>query len=334
VLNPKKSNPKHRIKRNLATALRLMNLFGFIRFIQKKRLTIVMYHRFSDVHEPFKLHHTIFDMHLRFFKSKYNIISFNTLIASFRKKTPLPRNPLIITIDDGYYDNFSIAYPLLKKYAAPATIFLATDFVSENQWLWPNKLEFILKKSLKPNFTLTLGKSPQQFSVDNFSSWHKTQLALFNYLRHRGDEKDQFLIDLAKYLHVELPDKTTSEFKSLDWSHIIEMHQHNISFGSHTCSHPILSSIDRKDQHNEIFQSKHEIEYKLGNKINVFCYPNGQPQDYNQEVINAVNKAGYQLAVTTVNGNNLLPIAHPFELKRKGVMMADQLALELELIKS
>jgi len=54
---------------------------------------------------------------------------------------------VLITFDDGYLDNYTYAYPVLKKYAIPATIFLATDFISQKAWLWSNKLEFILKNS-------------------------------------------------------------------------------------------------------------------------------------------------------------------------------------------
>ena len=42
----------------------------------------------------------------------------------------LPENPIMITFDDGYEDNYQNAYPILKKYGFTGTIFVITDFVS------------------------------------------------------------------------------------------------------------------------------------------------------------------------------------------------------------
>jgi peptidoglycan/xylan/chitin deacetylase (PgdA/CDA1 family) len=47
----------------------------------------------------------------------------------------MPVKPMAITIDDGYLDNYTIAYPVLEKWKVPATVFIATDFVEKREWL-------------------------------------------------------------------------------------------------------------------------------------------------------------------------------------------------------
>ena len=76
---------------------------------------------------------------------------------------PLPPNPVLITIDDGYQDMFSYAYPVIKKFNLPATVFLATDFIEKSTWLWSNRLEYILKNSNRAVFTFPLGEDLGNF---------------------------------------------------------------------------------------------------------------------------------------------------------------------------
>ena len=134
-----------------ATAVSLLykiKFFDFLRYIQKSRVIILMYHRFSDKPQPFKIEQSVFENQIKFMLKKYNLISLQHYCEVLNgQRDDLPGNPAIITIDDGYWDNYVFAYPVLKKYRVPATIFLATDFISHKAWLWSNKLEHILKNS-------------------------------------------------------------------------------------------------------------------------------------------------------------------------------------------
>lgn len=80
--------------------------------------------------------------HLRYFQSQgYKIISLeelDRLLASAEKDTRkeglglgLGKKYLCITMDDGYYSNYDLAYPLFKKYRVPASVFAVTDYVTE-----------------------------------------------------------------------------------------------------------------------------------------------------------------------------------------------------------
>jgi len=310
------SNSVLKLKKVVGSLFYHFGIFDVMRFFQRKRINILMYHRFSLKKEPFKITAEDFKRQIEIFRKKYNIIPFEMLSSYLGEKIPLPSNPLIITIDDGYHDNYSIAYPILKEYALPATIFLTTDFITHKAWLWTNKLEYILKNSSKAKFSFPIGNTTLPFKVTNFSSWHKSQLTIFNHMRTIGVEKDQFLEELAHFLKVEVPDQVTAEFQPLDWSQIIEMQENGISFGSHTCSHPILSTISGNELKREISDSKKEIETKLGKKVDLFCYPNGQLTDINDETLHVVEKSGYLFAVTAIVGFNHRVKSNRYLLKR------------------
>lgn len=85
----------------------------------------------------------------------------------------------------------------------------------------------------------------------------------------------------------------------LTWDQIKEMSSKGIEIGSHTVGHKGLDKLGASDQHFEIFQSKADIEGRLGKPVYSFCYPSGK---YNQDTEALVREAGYENAVTTKGG--------------------------------
>ena len=63
------------------------------------------------------------------------------LATAYEKGTQLPDHPFIITFDDGYVDNYSNAFPILKKYKAKATIFVITRTINSGSYLSWNQLK-------------------------------------------------------------------------------------------------------------------------------------------------------------------------------------------------
>ncbi|ADZ09110.1 polysaccharide deacetylase [Methanobacterium lacus] len=77
--------------------------------------------------------HKTFENQLKWLRKKnFNSISLNQLYESMKKGTDLPKNPFLITFDEGYLDNWTYAYPLLKKYGFKATIYVNPEFISNN----------------------------------------------------------------------------------------------------------------------------------------------------------------------------------------------------------
>lgn len=87
------------------------------------------------------------------------------------------------------------------------------------------------------------------------------------------------------------------------------------SFGSHTHTHPNLSSLSQADQLAELRESKKSLEHQLGTECRWIAYPRGS---YNRETVEAAKKAGYRLGFTTDYTSNILA-SKPFEIPRIGV---------------
>lgn len=85
------------------------------------------------------LHPDLFERHLTFIKENFKVISLRELVLSLRSGSKIPENSLVLTFDDGYLDNFEVAFPILKKYECHATIFVVTDFIDQEVQLIDNK---------------------------------------------------------------------------------------------------------------------------------------------------------------------------------------------------
>ncbi len=108
--------------------------------------------------------------------------------------------------------------------------------------------------------------------------------------------------------------------KYLTKADIEKMHQNGFEFGSHTLSHPNLTTLSENQKYEELFGSRKKLEISLNMPIHFFCYPFGI---YNEATVTAVKEAGYQAACSNRPGtNNKL---EPFLLKRTEISAHDSL---------
>lgn len=91
-----------------------------------------MYHKISTEKRDFlSVHVDDFKRQMNYISTKFDVVPMKLLIDHLDKKSDLPENAAIISFDDGYEDNFTLAYPVLKKLNLPFTIFLVSDFIGK-----------------------------------------------------------------------------------------------------------------------------------------------------------------------------------------------------------
>ena len=112
---------------------------GFYFYIQPKYVVpVLMYHHIDEKGKTSTLSVSPenFRRQMRFLSShNYNVISLAEFVQAIRNQTILPRNTVVITFDDGYDDNYYLAYPVLKKYTLPATVFVIVDAIGKEGYL-------------------------------------------------------------------------------------------------------------------------------------------------------------------------------------------------------
>ncbi len=111
---------------------------------------------------------------------------------------------------------------------------------------------------------------------------------------------------------VELP----TERILVDWGEVEEMSKHHISFGSHSCTHKILTACTLPEVRKEVTDSFHTLQNKPINFIPVLAYPNG---NYSREIVEQVKAASYQASVSTQFGSEERAPTDLYSLKRIGI---------------
>ena len=114
----------------------LLVLAKFFLFGHHARLRVLMYHRVSNNGQKDGLTVAVNNLEEQFnylLKEGYVPILLSDLVKYVRFGKPLPKRPVLITFDDGYRDNYTVMYPLLKKYGMKANIFLVPSFLQNEQ---------------------------------------------------------------------------------------------------------------------------------------------------------------------------------------------------------
>lgn len=107
--------------------------FYFFFLYPRYSVPILTYHSFDYEKGLLSVSPENFERQMRYIKNKgFNVISFDEFVEGIKKKRTFAHNTVVITIDDGYKNNFTYAYPILKKYGFPATIFLVTNRIGTN----------------------------------------------------------------------------------------------------------------------------------------------------------------------------------------------------------
>jgi peptidoglycan/xylan/chitin deacetylase (PgdA/CDA1 family) len=76
-------------------------------------------------------------------QNAYHTISIDEFYEALMNQGSVPENPILITFDDGYTDNFTTAWPILKEYGFTATFFIITDYVSPSRIEWEQLSELV-----------------------------------------------------------------------------------------------------------------------------------------------------------------------------------------------
>jgi peptidoglycan/xylan/chitin deacetylase (PgdA/CDA1 family) len=298
--------------------------------IKNEWLTILAYHRVINHCPgiPFDFDEDLisatvedFEVQVKWLRENFDIISFDSLAK--RKNVS---NSLIITFDDGYKDNYKSAYPILKKYSVPATIFLSTGFIGANGLFWWDEISYLIKKTAKKKFILEL-KGHREFRL---TSEKDKKFAINSLLvlvkRVSNTEKNKIIKQLSEKLDVGI-DGSVASGLILNWNEVKEMSEKGIEFGAHSVSHPVLSNVSSEMLRYEIEESKNTIERETGKNAIVFSYPVGGESSFDERTKQLLKQTNYSYAVTYVHGVNRRACFDNYLLKRIHVEKEDNIAL-------
>lgn len=234
-------------------------------------------------------------------KNNYHFASVSDILESIHHGTTLPRNTVAFTIDDGFYDQASLAAPVFVEFNCPVTIFLITDFIDGKMWPWFSKVDYLLENSYANSIFFNFGTETVQFPLNTPKEKSLARAKILKYIKTLSwDLVDKKLLELSKATQLDIPAVAPNESKPMTWSMARELENTCVSFGPHTLTHPILSKVNDLQANREIFESWKRMKEELKNPAPVFCYPNGNISDYGHREIDIVRNAELLGAVSTI----------------------------------
>lgn len=272
------------------------------KYLARRHPRILMYHRIAPSSEGGAIGLEQFRQQMQTIKRELNPVSLDALISA-NCRNAVPENAVAITFDDGYADFYKYAFPVIKQEGLPCTLFVTTGFVSGELWLWPDRLRFCVDQTTQEQ--VSFPEINQSFSISD--GRHTVWNRLADYcLTLANDDKGAFIERVAHELNVAMPVSAPSQYQGLTWDQVREINRAGVEIGSHSVSHPILTSLDQKGLRSELENSRKTIERETGQRVRGFCYPNGQPIDFDERVKNAVREAGYEYALAAFPGRKPL----------------------------
>jgi peptidoglycan/xylan/chitin deacetylase (PgdA/CDA1 family) len=142
----------------IAVFIFLLFLTGFAGFLRSKYVVpVLMYHSVNSQGDPKRnplmVTPRTFEKQMRFLKQhKYNVLPLEVMADLIRSGKKLPARLVAITLDDGYKDNYTYAFPILKKYGMPATMFIITQEVGR-----PDRLSWDEINQMRASGIITFG---------------------------------------------------------------------------------------------------------------------------------------------------------------------------------
>jgi peptidoglycan/xylan/chitin deacetylase (PgdA/CDA1 family) len=214
---------------------------------------------------------------------------------------PLPPNPIVVTFDDGYLDNYECALPILQKHGVPATFFMATHYLSERRLFWWDRINYLIKSSQREIIAMRY-PNPVELPKARALKWALRIV------------KDTFALDLTRFLEelrvacdVEWNDdleRTLANQLLMTWDQVRALRRQGMDVQSHTRTHRVLQTLPAERLDEELRGSREDLEEELGEPVRAISYPVGKPISEKPAIREAVRRAGYQIGFSNASGVN------------------------------
>jgi peptidoglycan/xylan/chitin deacetylase (PgdA/CDA1 family) len=263
-----------------------------------------------------------FEKQIAYLTSRYRIVSLADVTDCLISGKPFPKRSAVITFDDGYLDNYTYALPILQRYGATATFFIVAGSLLGEQAFWVGALQQAVMIApdiipLAEEFDVEIQtecdyKQQRQFLIDQISiQINRSDLHGVKRMLSRVEQA------LGRAFMSE-----SSDWFMMREKHAQELVAAKMTIGSHTVSHPILSSLTEDQAMNELQNSRLMIENVINQPVKHIAYPNGPGvKNFSAETLRLTRECDYQAGWTSERGP-IVSDSERFSLPRQGVNQA------------
>jgi peptidoglycan/xylan/chitin deacetylase (PgdA/CDA1 family) len=298
--------------------------FLFGQLPERDLLLVLNYHRIGnrddDPFDPgvFSATEDQLNEQISYLKRHVSLVTLQEAVAfvdgTINEKTRRCR--VLITFDDGYLDNYQVAFPILRSHGVQGVFFLATSMVGSCFVPWWDHIAFLMKTARQRRFSLHY---PADLAIDLVENGMTKSLrdVLSLYKRPGNADPERFIRELRE--EAQGDDLPGTQRRFLSWDEAREMISGGMAIGSHTHSHTMLSQLGPDQQRQELARSRTLLREQLGIEADALAYPVGATSSFSDHTQQLAQEVGYRAAFSFHGGTNLPRMTRRYDVKRFGV---------------
>jgi len=279
-------------------------MLGLRRSARASWLPVLTFHRVAELPPGYLFDDQAVDstpreleQRLAMLKSYFTPIGIDDVVQYVDGGT-LPNNPVLVTFDDGYRDNYETALPILMRAGVKATFFIATDYIEQRRVFWWDRVNYLVKSSALGEITMRDLTLP----IANTSQRRAAIRTLLDLVKPMpAGELERFLGELATATDVRWTDDLERRFADqllMTWDQIRELRRAGMDVQSHAPA--------------QLAGSRRTLEAQLDEPICAVSYPVGDLIEDRA----AMQSAGYKVGFTNATGCQPLSELDPFNVHR------------------
>lgn len=291
---------------------------------RRDSLRVLAYHRVLDIppeddfpDDPELVSASVADFawQMNFVKRHFTPLRLSEVIHAIDSGSRLPPRSVVVTFDDGHFDNYTHAFPVLQDVGIPATIFLSTDYIGASRQFWFDRVMTLLH--FAPAGRLQVCSAQVDVELTDVASRRQTGALLVKTLKRTPEPLRQDMLDeVEELLGGLVPPNLAQRPFAMSWDQVREMAGAGIEFGSHAMSHQVLTMLDDDALALELRESRRLIQARTGQAVDTIAYPVGSADAYDERVISYAKSCGYRLGVSYQPGINPMERLERFALTR------------------
>jgi len=288
-------------------------------------LRVLTYHRVMDPRlatgcDPSLISATPegFDAQMRLLASRYTVVSADQVAEAFAGGEALPPRAVLVTFDDATRDFAEVAWPIMRRWKLPATVFVPTAYPGRRDRLfWWDRLYCAVAGTTRP--LLDAGHLGS-LRLDTPAARRASLKVMQRWIKSVPHEEAMATVER---LCRDLGERVQPEGDVLSWSALRRLAVDGVWLGAHTHTHPALTQVTPSEASEQMRRSRDVLIDNTGYLPRAFAYPFG---DHNDAVVEMAREAGFGFAVTCLDGHNRVG-DDPLRLRRTNITRRTSRAL-------
>ncbi|MDN3450106.1 polysaccharide deacetylase family protein [Planococcus sp. APC 3906] len=236
-----------------------------------------------------------------FLKANYEILSLNVVYEILAGNRKTAKKFVVFTFDDGYEDNYSLAYPLFKKYDVPFTVYVATSFPDQTALLWWYALKDLVNE--RQHIRFTFQGNVYDYALESTDQKTEAYSDIRQLILSLDAELQQILFEII-FIPAGIELARYSQELAMSWGQVKEMAADRlVTIGAHTTNHFNLRNLAPETVQKEIGDSKKRIEFMANTKVEHFAFPFGTLNEASDREFQIAENLGFKTSTTTRCGN-------------------------------